>query len=334
MWRAGGTADDTLFGWVREHVADSQQVYVLDAGTLQLHAFSSRDGTHRWSVGGKGSGPGQLKRPVDLALGIDNSVGVLDPGNGRISFFGANGTFVRSVAVPDAAVASALCIMSDRSQLLLITSPSAFAVHLDVSGRVLRRHQFPWTLENGGNEFVTNATFVRGTASRQCTAATTFGFGLIIFDAGGSLRTAPFVEHVPLPTFRRTKLKGGDYAIMLDKGDNAALGGWRSGDSLFVSFAGSKIADGIVDIYNMSGRYLASWRSPPEDRMFYARKRLYGLSSGGATQKLRMWVDASDTSRVLEEAGVRSRPSRRPVSPPARPAGTPARRSPPAPAPR
>jgi len=334
MWRAGGTPDDTLFGWVREHVADASQIYVLDAGTLELHAFSARDGAHRWSVGGRGSGPGQLKRPVDVALATGNTVGVLDPGNGRVSFYSTNGTFVRSVTVPEAAIANALCVFTDGSLLLLITSPSAFAVQMDSAGRATRRHGFPWPLNGGGNEFVSSATFIRGAPTGRCTAATTFGFGLAMFDESGAVRTVPFVERVAAPTFKKTKLSGGEYAIMLDKGDNAALGGWRSGETTFVSFAGATYRGGIVDLYDPGGRYLASWTAPPEDRMFYANRRLYGLSSGGATQKLRMWVDAADTGRVLREAGLRPRGSPRAVSRPARPADTPVRRPPPANAPR
>lgn len=325
MWRAGGTPDDTLFGWVREHVADSSQVYVLDAGTLQLHAFSTRDGTHRWSVGGKGSGPGQLKRPVDVALATGGHVAVLDPGNGRVSFFAANGAFVRSTATPEAAVASALCVLSDQSMLMVVTAPSAFAVRTDRSGRVIRRHAFPWRLDQEANELVTNATFVRGAPASSCVAATSFGFGLAFFDVNGSVRTAPFVERVAPPTFRKTKLKDGDYAIMLDKGDNAALGGWRDGDTTFVSFAGSKVKGGVIDLYDQRGRYLASWPTPQEDRIYYANRRLYGLSSGGATQKLRMWVDASDSTRVLREGGFRPA-GRRAVSRAGRPADRRARR--------
>jgi hypothetical protein len=80
IWRVGGTANDTLFGWIREHVANENGVYILDAGTLEVHAFDPRNSRPLWSVGTKGSGPGQLLRPVDIALTARGEIAVLDPG--------------------------------------------------------------------------------------------------------------------------------------------------------------------------------------------------------------------------------------------------------------
>jgi hypothetical protein len=199
---------------------------------------------------------------------------------------------------------------------------------VDPTGRERRRWKFPWPVKDGANDFLRSTVAIRGGSADRCTFATTFGFGVFSIDRQGRLITHPFIEKVAMPTFRRTKMSDGGVATFLDKGDNAALGGSRSGDTTLVSFAGSKERGGVIDLYLNNGRYVGSWPTPPEDRLFYMKGRMYGLSSDGATQRLRVWVDAADTTRVLAEMGLRQ--PRRPTPKAVPRAGTTARRSPPA----
>ncbi len=314
IWRVGGTADDTLFGWVREHVANDKHVYILDAGTLQVHAFNAQTSQYAWSAGSKGSGPGQLARPVDIALTPQREVGVLDPGNGRISIFDTGGRYLRSIVTPTASLANTLCFLIDGTALLSTYNDEAKVVRVNAQGKELAKWKFPWPVKAGTGEFIHSVNIIRGGNPDRCVYGTTFGFGLFSIDDKGALLRFPFVEQVTMPTFRQERQSNGGVATYLDKGDNAARGGSRSGDTIVVSFAGSQMSR-VLDLYKNDGTYIASWPGPPEDRIFYINGRVYGLSTD-ATQKLRVWADTADTTRVLTEMGFRQpRSIKRPVTP-------------------
>ncbi len=333
IWKVGGTADDTLFGWVREHVANEKHVYILDAGTLQVHAFDAQTSRYAWSAGSKGSGPGQLARPVDIALTPQREVGVLDPGNGRVSVFDAGGRYVRSIVTPQASVANSVCFLTDGTALLSTYTAEAKIVRVNTQGKELAKWKFPWPLKQSANDFLHHLSVIRGGSPDRCVYGTTFGFGLFSIDAKGALLSFPFVEQVPMPTFRQERLSSGGVATYLDKGDNAARGGSRSGDTLVVSFDGAQMNGSVLDLYLQNGTYIGSWPGPPEDRIFYINGRVYGLSTA-ATQKLRVWADTADTTRVLTEMGFRQpRGIKRPATPRASttaPRPTPAPARPPA----
>ena len=315
IWRVGGSADDTLFGWVREHVANDKHVYILDAGTLQVHAFDAQNSRYAWSTGSKGSGPGQLARPVDIALTPQREVGVLDPGNGRVTIFDTGGRYLRSIVTPSASLANTLCFLTDGSALLSTYKYESKLVRVNAQGKELAKYKFPWPVNDGANDFLHSVNIIRGGSPDRCVYGTTFGFGVFSVDVKGALFRFPFTEQVAMPTFRRERMSNGGTATYLDKGDNAALGGSRRGDTIIVHFAGSLMKSGVFDLYLQNGKYIGSWPEPPEDRAFYINGRVYGLSTD-ATQKLRVWADTADTTRVLTEMGFRQpRGIKRPATP-------------------
>jgi hypothetical protein len=70
---------------------------VLDDRSSRLHFLDDTLGLVR-SVGGRGDGPGELRRPVHLAVLGDTLVGVLDGPGRRIDLFSPEGTFVTRIA--------------------------------------------------------------------------------------------------------------------------------------------------------------------------------------------------------------------------------------------
>lgn len=74
-------------------------IFVLDGGNRRVHAFGP-DGAHRWSAGGEGDGPGELRVPtsisVDPATGV---VSVLDLGKGGLVRFSAEGAVLGQEAI-------------------------------------------------------------------------------------------------------------------------------------------------------------------------------------------------------------------------------------------
>ena len=77
-----------------------QRVYVVDTGgvTSQDHrvrVFDARDGRHLLDIGTRGSGPGELNLPRDVAVGVDGMLYVVDGANFRVQVFKPDGAFVR-----------------------------------------------------------------------------------------------------------------------------------------------------------------------------------------------------------------------------------------------
>jgi streptogramin lyase len=82
------------FGRIADlEIGEDSTVFVLDEMNQTIHVFDDR-GTHLRTFGGRGSGPGELARPVALAWGPDAQLWVVDPGNARYTVFDTNGSLV------------------------------------------------------------------------------------------------------------------------------------------------------------------------------------------------------------------------------------------------
>ena len=298
IWRAGGSADDELFAFPRELLATKDGVYVLDIGTLELIAFDPL-GRKRWVVGSKGKGPGQFIQPVDLTVASNGDIAVLDPGNGRISFFAPGGTFRRSVAAPGAVQASSLCITGDSRIHLWVARPATDILTLDDSGKTVVERQFPWLVPPRSPEFLRSAYFARGTPSSECAFATLFGFG-VGRNSAAALTTTPYIEALKPPKLVQERLKGGTVRTWMTDGVNAAAAAMHSGDTVLVHFAGSSpLAHRVLDLYTPGGGYLESWTIPGCGRVAYHAPWLYCMSNMAESARLTAFVSKQDTARVL-----------------------------------
>jgi DNA-binding beta-propeller fold protein YncE len=81
--------------------AAGSRVYVVDTGgvTNEEHhvlVFDAKSGAHLMDIGKRGSGPGELNLPRDVAIAPDGNLFVVDGANFRIEAFKPDGTFVRS----------------------------------------------------------------------------------------------------------------------------------------------------------------------------------------------------------------------------------------------
>jgi hypothetical protein len=93
--------------------------YTYDAQAVQIRHYTA-DGKFIGNVGRRGSGPGEYQQILGFVLLGDSVLVTWDPGNLRISYFGRNDKFLRSIS---AAVSSA------------VFGPDVFAV--DLAGRVI-----------------------------------------------------------------------------------------------------------------------------------------------------------------------------------------------------
>ncbi|MGQ0540106.1 MAG: 6-bladed beta-propeller [Gemmatimonadaceae bacterium] len=73
-------------------------VYVYDAGTQQVLAIH-HDGRLRWRVGRGGKGPGEFSNPVDLQIGANGAVHVLDADLSRITILSPSGDVIEMKSI-------------------------------------------------------------------------------------------------------------------------------------------------------------------------------------------------------------------------------------------
>lgn len=84
------------FGEVRDLLLDEEgRIYVLESQAQEIRVFEP-DGAWLHTIGRQGEGPGELKNAATMGWGPDSLVRVVDYGNGRISDFRRDGTFVTS----------------------------------------------------------------------------------------------------------------------------------------------------------------------------------------------------------------------------------------------
>ncbi len=79
--------------------AAGTRLYVVDIGGVrsprhQVRVFDARSGAHLFDFGTRGSGPGELNLPRDVAIGKDGRLYVVDGGNFRVSVFSPEGKYL------------------------------------------------------------------------------------------------------------------------------------------------------------------------------------------------------------------------------------------------
>ncbi len=80
----------------------TSRVYALDssAAGAQVRVFNGVDGTHVFDFGYPGEGPGAVGQALDLAIGPQGQLLVLDGGHLRVQVFDAEGHYIRSFGRP------------------------------------------------------------------------------------------------------------------------------------------------------------------------------------------------------------------------------------------
>lgn len=92
-------SDATIFGEIRGLVSTkSGNIFVLDYKAKELRLFDAR-GKFLRVAARQGHGPGEMDWPTGLAVGNDDVVVLSDPGNGRFSYYSADGKYLRQVLI-------------------------------------------------------------------------------------------------------------------------------------------------------------------------------------------------------------------------------------------
>lgn len=91
LWRASGEDGDLFFGNVGQVLSGPRgEIYVLDSQQSQVQVFAA-DGRHLRTLSREGEGPGEVRRPGDMLLLPDGSLGLVQTFPGRIVRVGADG---------------------------------------------------------------------------------------------------------------------------------------------------------------------------------------------------------------------------------------------------
>ena len=119
------TSSVSLYKPINLEVGPDGAVFVGDSGAQQIIKLSP-EGEVIWRVGHEGQGPGEFRLLYRIAVGQDGSVVAFDMGTQDLSWFGADGTFIRRVnlAVRVYAVGS-IELLPDGRVAMLAYVPSA-----------------------------------------------------------------------------------------------------------------------------------------------------------------------------------------------------------------
>ena len=135
-WRVAPTEDDTsLFTDIYFASVDlANRVWAYDHPTSRIFRFDAQ-GQTLGVMGRRGGGPGEMARLNGMAPSADSGMAIWDAGNARVSLFGGNGTFVRSVLTP-AGYFTSDGLFYDRLGRFYLKQPVRVATGSEVVGRL------------------------------------------------------------------------------------------------------------------------------------------------------------------------------------------------------
>ncbi len=89
--------EEYMFSEARDLDVDSEEnIYVLDAKEAHIKVYD-RDGSYQRTIGKKGEGPGEMKRPENLAITPKHELMVNDWSARAIHFFSLDGQYLKSL---------------------------------------------------------------------------------------------------------------------------------------------------------------------------------------------------------------------------------------------
>lgn len=99
----GGSVEDInqIFKFILSVKVDGKgNIYILDPNLSVVRKFD-KEGKFLWELNNKGQGPGEFLRVVDLAIGLEERVFIMDQDNRKIMIFSDEGRFIDEFKVID-----------------------------------------------------------------------------------------------------------------------------------------------------------------------------------------------------------------------------------------
>jgi len=264
-WTRGGKAEPELLVEPRQVTVSGNMLIVFDEGTREVGGFDGRTGTSRFVLKATGEGPGEFKRPQQIASSATDFV-VVDAATSRITRYDNNGGYQRTDVHADAGQIEALCLR-ERSQILAKYSGARNALRLvQASGtRVMQRSTASDEDVLDAPSFANSARIPRACASQRTALVPLFGASWFVVSGNGALTRYPFIEAGQAPivgTTTKGKKRGGGVIIETQIAEVSPItrDAMQIGDTLIVNVAASAKNPGrLLDYYSLAtGRYLYS----------------------------------------------------------------------------
>lgn len=252
VFHLGGALEDTTLLIPRQLAARDGRLYVFDYGDSRLKSFDQQ-GELAWSFGSRGSGPEEFGNPVDLAVGPEGGVWVVDGGEGRLSVVSAEGQPKKLIRHPGVLVRDVVPL---RDRLLVTTASPAdtFWMELDSAGSVVETGRRPFPELAEADLLARQGYATVADDSRTWAAIFPFGRPFAVYEGTAVRCTGELIEGAAFPARMPQDPRSAVWAVA------AAL----SGSSLFVLPRGrTDLALEVLDEYSAADcRYLRTIRLP------------------------------------------------------------------------
>jgi len=313
-WFRGAAKDPELFTEPRQVVVAGDLVVVLDLGLREVSAFDASTGATRLQLAARGEGPGEFRRPAQLAAAL-GGFAVLDHATSRLSVFDARGRFTWDTPILNAGGAEGLCVQRDGRIVVKHPGSKDALMTFDSTGRTISKRSLPWP--DPGIKPAAMSAFVAGPdALGNCMFARRFGSEWLLVRSDGKLARLPYVSQHPEATVAvktGPKKRIGDEATFtrteFTSNDAAVSSVMLLGDTMIVR-GGPAERDGyrILDYYLLpSGRYVHSRRLPS---VFIATAVAPGGAFFGTTIN-------EESGALVAFRATANKPAPRPAAPPA-----------------
>ncbi len=279
LWSVGGDPSDTLLLLPVDIVARDGTLYVLDRYGHRVAAFDAATGAHRWTRGRRGSGPGELESPRELAPTAAGGLAVADGGNPRIARMSTEGEPEASLLLRETGSARSICGLPGGDWLVATLDPDRRLARVGTHGTGGGAIALPGPYGPDVPPIATQVLLVGG-GRDPCVLLFRLGAGFAVFGAGAFGPFRPYVEPVTPPAVE-VESRGRRTVSQLTEPTAAALDAAVAADELWVLFAGlGDEAGRLLDRYELhKGRYLGTWLLPfRADAFALDDARLYVLA--------------------------------------------------------
>jgi hypothetical protein len=284
-WSIGGTAGDTLLMNPRLLSAGLEGVSVWDEGQKSVVRISPQ-GTHLWSFGRSGGGPGEYRSVQSIAPLPGGGVATLDRGNRRLLFVDRHGQMVAEASLGSWHSFS-MAVMPTGGLVVVTDSPDFPFLLLDDAGLVLDSLAFPWEPYRDLPIMARQGMVVGGSSGWIFGFTSGNGWWHFQEESDDIAFAFPYAEHASFPatvTSITRSVKDGRLrqvrTTRLAQRVSSARGLGVRGDTLFVHFNGrTDHRRRVLDLFDTTdGTYYGSVRLPRRaDRVAIAPDAVYTL---------------------------------------------------------
>lgn len=266
-WVLGSDTTTDLFIEPRHVAVSGDVVAILDDGSREVQAFDTRTGAKRFKLLPLGQGPGEFKRPSQLA-GTPTGFAVLDGDNARLTAYDRQGKLEWDVVLDDLATIGGVCVRPGPGISVFHQRLANNIVDYDTTGRRTAVRTMKWLPASDTTSSFSFIAYLSNTnTSGSCVVAPVFHAQWSVINATGAVRAFDYKEPGAAAAIKTQEVLLGrtatQVAIQTTSGSNsphAARGALIIGDTAIIATAHTKeYRYRILDYHKLStGEYLHS----------------------------------------------------------------------------